>query len=69
MNKNSTHQNQTDVIDCVLQLLLDHGHDGLAQGYPNAEMSRELVNLGMTRADVAEGHRRVDSFVVTPERG
>ena len=41
MNKNSTHQNQTDVIDSVLQLLLDHGQDALAQGF------RLLVNEAM----------------------
>jgi uncharacterized protein len=38
-----------------------------AQSYPCAEASRESVNLLMTRDDVAEGNRRVFSFVVTPE--
>lgn len=33
MNKNTTHRNQTDVIDTVLQLLLDHNQDALAQGF------------------------------------
>lgn len=41
MNKNSTHQTQTDVINSVLQLLLDHGHDALAEGF------RLLVNEAM----------------------
>ncbi|MCI0744788.1 MAG: sel1 repeat family protein [Verrucomicrobia subdivision 3 bacterium] len=34
-----------------------------AQGYPNADACRELVNLQMSQADVAEGSRRVYSFV------
>ena len=33
MNKNTTHRNQTDVIDTVLQLLLDHNQDALAHGF------------------------------------
>jgi putative transposase len=33
MNKNTTHRNQPDVIDTVLQLLLDHNQDALAQGF------------------------------------
>ena len=33
MNKNTTHRNQTDVIDTVLQLLLDHNQDALARGF------------------------------------
>ena len=33
MNKNTTHRNQTDVINTVLQLLLDHNQDALAQGF------------------------------------
>ena len=41
MNKNSTHQNQTELINSVLQLLLDNGHDGLAEGF------RLLVNEAM----------------------
>jgi transposase-like protein len=41
MNKNTTHRNQTDVIDTVLQLLLDHNQDALAQGF------RHLVNEAM----------------------
>ena len=41
MNKNATHRDQTDVIDTVLQLLLDHNQDALAQGF------RHLVNEAM----------------------
>jgi len=41
MNKNTTHQNQTDVINTVLQLLLDHHQDALAEGF------RLLVNEAM----------------------
>jgi len=41
MNKNTTHRNETDVIDTVLQLLLDHNQDALAQGF------RHLVNEAM----------------------
>src|SRR5215211_6036813 len=41
MNKNSTHQTQTDLVNSVLQLLLDHGHDALAEGF------RLLVNEAM----------------------
>ena len=41
MNKNTTHRNQTDVIETVLQLLLDHQQDALAEGF------RLLVNEAM----------------------
>jgi len=41
MNKNTTHRNQTDVIETVLQLLLDHNQDALAEGF------RLLVNEAM----------------------
>lgn len=41
MNKNSTHQTQTDLVNSVLQLLLDHGQDALAEGF------RLLVNEAM----------------------
>jgi transposase-like protein len=41
MNKNSTHQNQTELVNSVLQLLLDHGQEGLAEGF------RLLVNEAM----------------------
>lgn len=41
MNKNTTHRNQTDVVDTVLQLLLDHNQDALAQGF------QHLVNEAM----------------------
>lgn len=41
MNTNSTHQNQTELINSVLQLLLDNGHDALAEGF------RLLVNEAM----------------------
>ena len=41
MNKNTTHRDQTDVIDTVLQLLLDHNQDALAEGF------RLLVNEAM----------------------
>ncbi|MCI0748410.1 MAG: hypothetical protein L0Y58_23640 [Verrucomicrobia subdivision 3 bacterium] len=33
----------------------------------NADACRELVNLQMSQADVAEGRRRVYSFVAAPE--
>lgn len=38
------------------------------QGYPNAEASRERVNLVMDGEDVAEGNRRISAFVATAER-
>lgn len=41
MNKNTTHQAQTDVIETVLQLLLDSQQDALAEGF------RLLVNEAM----------------------
>jgi transposase-like protein len=41
MNKNSTHQNQTDVINTVLQLLLDNDQNALAEGF------RVMVNEAM----------------------
>lgn len=41
MNMNTTHQNQTDVIETVLQLLLDHDQHALAEGF------RLLVNEAM----------------------
>lgn len=41
MNKNTTHRNQTDVIETVLQLLLDHQQDALAEGF------RLMVNEAM----------------------
>ena len=41
MNKNTTHRNQTDVIETVLQLLLDHQQDALAEGF------RLVVNEAM----------------------
>lgn len=41
MNKNTTHRDQTDVIETVLQLLLDHNQDALAEGF------RLLVNEAM----------------------
>jgi len=41
MNKNTTHRAQTDVIEAVLQLLLDHHQDALAEGF------RLLVNEAM----------------------
>lgn len=41
MNKNTTHQNQTDVIDTVLQLLLDNDQNALAEGF------RVMVNEAM----------------------
>jgi transposase-like protein len=41
MNKNSTHQNQTELINSVLQLLLDHNQDALAEGF------RLMVNEAM----------------------
>jgi TPR repeat protein len=40
-----------------------------AQGYPNAEMCRERVNLRMSREHVAEGNRRVHSFTPKSEEG
>ena len=41
MNKNTTRQNQTDIVNTVLQLLLDHKEDALAEGF------RLLVNEAM----------------------
>lgn len=41
MNKNTTHRNQTDVIDTVLQLLLDNDQSALAEGF------RVMVNEAM----------------------
>ena len=41
MNKNTTHRNQTDVIETVLQLLLDSNQNALAEGF------RLLVNETM----------------------
>jgi len=41
MNKNTTHRNQTDVIDTVLQLLLDNDQNALAEGF------RVMVNEAM----------------------
>jgi putative transposase len=41
MNKNTTHQNQTDVIETVLQLLLDSDQNALAEGF------RVMVNEAM----------------------
>jgi putative transposase len=41
MNKNTTHRNQTDVIDTVLQLLLDNDQGALAEGF------RLMVNEAM----------------------
>src|SRR5436189_6007930 len=41
MNKNTTHRDQTDVIETVLQLLLDHNQNALAEGF------RLLVNEAM----------------------
>jgi transposase-like protein len=41
MNKNTTHRNQTDVIETVLQLLLDNNQNALAEGF------RLLVNEAM----------------------
>ena len=41
MNKNTTHRNQTDVIDTVLQLLLDSDQNALAEGF------RLMVNEAM----------------------
>lgn len=41
MNKNTTHQNQTDVINTVLQLLLDNDQNALAEGF------RVMVNEAM----------------------
>jgi len=41
MNKNTTHRNQTDVIETVLQLLLDNDHGALAEGF------RVMVNEAM----------------------
>lgn len=41
MNKKSAYQNQTELINSVLQLLLDNGHDALAEGF------RLLVNEAM----------------------
>jgi len=38
-----------------------------AQGYPNADMCRERVNLRMSREHVAEGNRRVYSFAPKSE--
>jgi TPR repeat protein len=38
-----------------------------ASGYPNADTCRERVNLQMSREAVAEGNRRISSFVATPE--
>ena len=38
-----------------------------AQGYPNADASRERVNIGMSGEEVAESHRRIGAFVATPE--
>ena len=38
-----------------------------AQGHPNADASRERVNIAMSGDEVAEGHRRIGAFVVTPE--
>jgi TPR repeat protein len=39
-----------------------------AQGYPNADASRERVNLAMSGEDVEEGNRRIHGFVATPEQ-
>lgn len=41
MNKDTTRQNQTDIVNTVLQLLLDHDEDALAEGF------RLLVNEAM----------------------
>src|SRR5687768_9940833 len=41
MNKNTTHRDQTDVIETVLQLLLDHDQNALAEDF------RLLVNEAM----------------------
>jgi hypothetical protein len=41
MNQNTTHRNENDVIETVLQLLLDHNEDALAEGF------RLLVNEAM----------------------
>src|SRR3954464_9970895 len=41
MNKNTTHRDQTDVIETVLQLLLDSNQNALAEGF------RLLVNEAM----------------------
>jgi len=38
------------------------------QGYPNADASRERVNIAMSGEDVAEGNRRIDGFVAAPEQ-
>jgi hypothetical protein len=40
--------------------------DAAAQ-FPNADTCRERVNLQMSREAVAEGNRRVSSFVATPK--
>jgi len=39
-----------------------------AQGYPNADASRERVNIAMSGEEVAESHRRIGAFVAAPER-
>jgi TPR repeat protein len=39
----------------------------IAQGYPNADASRERVNIVMSGEEVAESHRRIDAFVPTSE--
>jgi uncharacterized protein len=38
-----------------------------AQGYPNADASRERVNIAMSGEEVAESHRRIGAFVAAPE--
>ncbi len=38
-----------------------------AQSHPNADASRERVNIAMSGDDVAEGNRRIEAFVPTPE--
>jgi transposase-like protein len=58
MNNNTTHRDQTDVINSVLQLLLDHHQDALAEGF------RLLVNEAMkaerTYALNAQPYQRTD---------
>jgi TPR repeat protein len=39
-----------------------------AQEYPNADAARERVNIDMSADDVAEGNRRIQAFVPTPEQ-
>lgn len=39
----------------------------IAQGYPDADVSCERVNIAMSGEEVAEGHRRIGAFVGTAE--